>query len=273
MASYTESMSVEASTDEFDLFTVPPTYAAVDKQYYMTYRPTSQITTDSSPIEFNISGQGVDYIDLRRTHLHVQAKILKTDGTDITTNEKTAPVNLWLQSLFSQVDLSLNGKLITSSTNLYPYKSYIKVLLNETTSVKQSLLQSQLYYKDSAHHLDESDPNSSNTGLFGRYEYTRLGTVDMCGPLYEDLMDSKRYLINGVDLQIRMFRTPAAFNLMSGEDSPSYKVKIEDIYLRMCKIRPSSAITTSHAKILTHHTAKYPFTKSDIKLYLYPKDS
>ncbi|XP_067678602.1 uncharacterized protein F54H12.2-like [Haliotis asinina] len=117
--------------------------------------------------------------------------------------------------------------------------------------------------------MDESDPNSANGGLFLRY--TRNGTVDMCGPLYEDLMDSKRYWINGVDLQIRMFRTPPAFNLMCAEDSPSYKVKIQDIYLRMCKIRPSSAITTSHAKVLSHHTAKYPFTKSDIKTVSLPK--
>ncbi len=266
MASYTPNSYVEAMADEFDLFSDPPMFTSVTKRYYMTYRPTSQITTDSSPIEFNVSGQGVDYMDLKHTQIHVKAKILKSDGSALAATEKTAPINLWLQSLFSQVDISLNGSLITNSSSLYPYKSYLKVLLNETNDAKTSTLQSQLYYKDAGGHMDEIDPNAQNQALFTRYVYVKEShIVDMCGPLYEDFADSKRYLINGVNLHIRLFRTRPEFNLMSGEDNASYKVKIEDVYLRVCKIQPNVSMITSHAKMLKHNTVKYPFTKSDVK--------
>jgi len=54
--------------------------------------------------------------------LHVHVKIVKADGSNIGSNVNTtvAPVNLLLHSMFSQVDISLNGTLISNSTNTYP---------------------------------------------------------------------------------------------------------------------------------------------------------
>ncbi|XP_041372810.1 uncharacterized protein F54H12.2-like [Gigantopelta aegis] len=273
MASYMNKAEVEAHAEELSIFELPRTFTSVEKIYYEDTRPTSQITTENSPVEFNVYGQGIDYIDLKRTKLHVKAKITKADGSILTKDEKVGPVNLWLQSLWSQVDLTLNGKLITTSTNLYPYKSYLKVLLNGTSTAKESSLQSQLYYKDDAQDIDSSDPITGiNSGLINRGAFCETShTVDMEGPLYEDFFDIKRYLINGINLQIKLFRTRPSFSLLSGEDNPDYKVKIQDVYLRVCKVRPNTAIITAHAKTLQDTEAIYPFTRSDIKVASIPK--
>ena len=273
MASYTTVDYEEAEADEFSIFHRPRTFTAVEKLYYVNYRPTSQITTDSSPVEFNISGQGIDYIDLSRTKLHVKAKITTADGTNTKESENVSPINLWLHSLWSQIDISLNGKLITSSSNLYPYKSMINVLLNEPTSALGSVLQSQLYYKDSSGIMDAIEPlGSGQMGLFKRYHMSKLSqTVDMEGTLRQDFMDVKRYLINGVNLQIKMFPTRPSFNLMSGTENTDYKVQIEDVFIKVCKVRPNVSIITSHAKVLDHSTAMYPFTKRDVKVSAIPK--
>ncbi|XP_041364399.1 uncharacterized protein F54H12.2-like [Gigantopelta aegis] len=275
MASYMNKAEVEAHAEELSIFELPRTFTSVEKIYYEDTRPTSQITTENSPVEFNVYGQGIDYIDLKRTKLHVKAKIVKADGSALVKDEKVGPINLWLQSLWSQVDLTLNGKLITTSTNLYPYKSYLKVLLNGTSTAKESSLQSQLYYKDTTdgNTLDGADPiNGINSGLVNRGAFCELShTVGMKGPLCEDFLDIKRYLINGVNLQIKLFRTRPSFHLMAGEDNPDYKVKIEDVYLRVCKVRPNTAIITAHAKTLQNTEAIYPFTRSDIKVASIPR--
>ena len=273
MASYTPIDYEEAEADEFSIFERPRTFAAVEKLYYVNYRPTSQITTDSSPVEFNISGQGLDYLDLSRTKLHVKAKITMADGTSLKQSENVTPINLWLHSLWSQIDITLNGKLITSSSNLYPYKSMINVLLNETTSAKNSILQAQLYYKDNAREMDTQDSlGGGNLGLFARHNLSKLSqTVDMEGVLKQDFMNVKRYLINGVNLQIKLYPTRPSFNLMSGTDNPEYKVKIEDVYIKVCKVRPNTSIITSHAKVLENSTAMYPFTKREVKVAAIPK--
>ena len=71
------------------------------------------------PIEFFIPGSGDDYLDLANTMLHVQAKVTRANGNNLDAAEPVVPVNNWLQSLFSQVDLYLNGTLVTASSNSY----------------------------------------------------------------------------------------------------------------------------------------------------------
>jgi len=55
---------------------------------------------DGSPIEFEISGSVEDYIDFGNNMLYVQAKITQPNGNDLGAAANTAPVNLFLHSIF-----------------------------------------------------------------------------------------------------------------------------------------------------------------------------
>jgi len=92
------------------------------------YHPLTTVS-DGTPIEFEISGNGEDYIDLANSMLYVQAKIVKPDGTDL---KAASPTNLFLHSLFSQVDISLNGTQAMASMNTYPYRAMLETLLTKT---------------------------------------------------------------------------------------------------------------------------------------------
>ena len=105
--------SQECTKSELDLFTIPATKTSISKGQWIEYHPISNIT-DSGPIEFYVSGTGDKYLDLARTQLFVKAKITKANGTADT---QVGPVNLFLHSLFSKVDVSLNERLISPSTN------------------------------------------------------------------------------------------------------------------------------------------------------------
>ena len=60
------------------------------------------------------------------TNLYVEAKVVCTDGSPLPDDTDVAPVNLTLHSLFSQVDVSLNDRLVTSSKATYPYRAYLE---------------------------------------------------------------------------------------------------------------------------------------------------
>jgi len=60
--------------------------------------------------------------------LYVQAKITKQDGSDLGDDAAVGPVNLFQHSLFSQVDISLNGMQVTASTNTY--RAMLETLLS-----------------------------------------------------------------------------------------------------------------------------------------------
>ena len=84
----------------------------------MGYHPVSTLT-DNDLIEFKIPGSGEDYIDLINTFLHLDVKIIAADGANIADAATIGLVNLLMHSLFSQVDVALNDKLVSPETNTY----------------------------------------------------------------------------------------------------------------------------------------------------------
>ena len=66
--------------------------------------------------------------DFVNTKPYVKDKVTQANGHNLAAGADVGPVNLFLHSLFSQVDISLNGTLITSSTNTYPYRAMLETL-------------------------------------------------------------------------------------------------------------------------------------------------
>jgi len=99
---FVHEQSCECTKSELDLFSVPPTQTSMESGNWIEYHPLTSVA-DRSPIDFEISGSGEDYIDFGNSMLYVQAKIVQPNGTDLGAAANTAPVNLFLHSLFSQV--------------------------------------------------------------------------------------------------------------------------------------------------------------------------
>jgi len=116
---FINDQSCECLKSELDLFSVPPTQTSIENGNWIEYHPLTTVG-DGSPIEFDINGTGEDYIDLANTMLVIRAKIINQDGTNIADDTPVGPTNVWLHSLFSQVDISLNGTQVTTSTNIGP---------------------------------------------------------------------------------------------------------------------------------------------------------
>jgi hypothetical protein len=119
--------SCGCSKSELDLFSVPPTQTSIENGVLVEYHPISSLT-DGAPIEFDVSSSGDDYIDFVNSHLYVRAQIMRANGNNLEDADKSGPISNILHSLFTQVDVILNGTLITNSTNAYPYRSYIELM-------------------------------------------------------------------------------------------------------------------------------------------------
>ncbi len=133
--------------------------------------------------------------------LHVQAKIVDADGAALDDDEPVAPVKLMLQSLFSQVDVSLNDRVITPSAITYPYRAIMETLLSYGPAAKSSHLTSGLFYKDSAERTDFSNPTVEdktvrNEGLYQRFLHAKGSKMkDLIGPIHADIFfqDEERW--------------------------------------------------------------------------------
>ena len=263
--------SREGHQSNLALFTSKPVDTGVESIQYTEYRPVAPISHGSS-IEFNIPGSGMEYIDLSKTRLRVKVRILKaSSGEPVTAADKVTLVNLPLQSLWRQVDVSLQQIVVTPTiSTCYPYKALMDVLLNNSEDRTDSELQSQLFYKDTAGFMDNTDPEQGmNLGLVERHAWTQNGNdVDLEGPLYVDIMRQKRLLLNGVQVNIVLYPSPNPFALMAVGDD--YRYDITDAVLKVCMVKVNSGVLVGHNEALKVSDAIYPFMRTDMKSYSIP---
>lgn len=275
MAALTLDGFQEAQPSGLNLFTLPPTQTAVENMYYDEHRSTSQLS-GSAPIEFTVAANNsLEYIDLRKTKLYVKARIKHIDGSNLKPTEHVGVVNNFLHSMFSQVDISLQNKLVSSSTSHYNYKSYLQTLLSYGSEAKESQLTSQLWKKDIPGHFDDNDvENGSNSSLYSRSAYwTQSQVCDMEGPLLHDLCSLDRYIINQVAVNVKLYRSRPEFCLMTKESNPNFQVIIEDIALKVCKIVLNPSVLTAHSQKMMKVPARYPYNRTELRLISIPAGS
>ncbi|GBO28745.1 Uncharacterized protein F54H12.2 [Araneus ventricosus] len=266
---------------ELDLFSIPSTQAAIEFGKFVEYFPLSNIR-DGSPVEFHISGSGDEYLDLADSYIHVKAKITKSDGAPLPDDEPVAPVNLFLHSLFSQVDVSLNNRIIFSASNTYPYRAYLETLLNYGEDAKKSLLSCEAFFKDDKPYQVDPVSEEACESLKKRYHLmANSRNLDMIGQLHCDINQQNRLMLNLVDMKIKMtqflfgfcscFPKPN-FCLLSTNNS-EYNVVLEHASLFARKVKVSLGVSLGHAKALEKTSAQYPTDRVVCKTYSVPKGS
>jgi hypothetical protein len=76
--------SCAGGIDSLELFKVPATNVTLEDSKWMEYYPiSSTLNSDTAPIEFEIKGQGDEYLDLSQSYLQVVCKFTKGDGTNL----------------------------------------------------------------------------------------------------------------------------------------------------------------------------------------------
>ena len=99
---------------------------------------------------------------------------------------------------------------------------------------------------------------------------TQSNVVEMVGRLHVDLFLQDRFMINGVDVKIRLVRNRDAFALMARGGDPQYNICIVDSILFAKKATLIPTVHMAHIKALDKSTVKYPMRSVDCKVYCIP---
>ena len=108
------------------IFKVPPTDISINAYRMVTVQPT---TTGINPMEFVIPGLD-DFVDLGCSYFPMELSLKKSNNANLVANEKLWPVNNLAHSIIKQIDLQLNGTLISPQSDTYHYKAYLENLPN-----------------------------------------------------------------------------------------------------------------------------------------------
>lgn len=261
--SFLHSHSEACLKSELDIFSLPPTQTAIEASTWVSYKPVSSLS-DESPIEFCVNSQNEDYLDLAHTMLKASVQITPLNAD---TDKFVGPVNNLLHSMFNQIDVYFNQKLVSPPNNTYPYRAYLETLLNYGPAAKNSHLTTVLWESDVAGKMDVAPDSEENAGLKVRQSYLSGGkTVDMIGHLHCDVFNQDRFLLNGVEVRLRLVRSKDSFCLMNNSNT-DYKIHISEATLLVRRVKVSPTILIAHAKALSTTSAKYPITRVEIKTF------
>jgi len=141
-----------------------------------------------------------------------------------------------------QVDISLNGTTVTTGNDTYAYWAYLETLLSYGDDAKHSQLTAALYRKDTAKKYDSLElyGNDANNGFIWRNDHVKQShSVDMMGCIHADLFFQNRYILNKVNIKIKLVRSHDQFCLMGNQQ---YKVLIKSAILYIRKVKLSSSV-------------------------------
>ena len=97
-----------------------------------------------------------------------------------------------------------------------------------------------------------------------RYGYTQQSKVfELEGNLMEDIFDIDKYLINGVDIYIKLFRSSSPFVIMSAESTPAFKLELLDVVYKVATVREVPGVLLNHSKQIEATPVKYSIMRNE----------
>ena len=281
-----DEASCECTTSSLEWFDVLPTQTTIAKSTWSEYQPLGSLSNDSDIVEFYVSPEVNEYMDLKNSYMRVKFRIMAKDGTACKDTDKVAPINDTFNGIWKNVELFLNDRLVSQSNSCHGYIAMLKTLLFSTEEAVTSQKTNQLFFKDTPGQLDCTNPflpndakvipgwsrkqdedyavintDVRNNGLHKRYLYTQTSTVtEMVGPLPLDLFEQVRYIPNGVKMKLRFEKQRNPFVLMSPVETFKFELMSVNLYIR--KVTPSPGVLLGHAQALTKGTAKFPITRT-----------
>ena len=231
--------SALVTSDKLDLFTVPPTVIpSVEWIKRVPVCPIGDIR-ESRIIEFYIPGSVEDYIDLSGIKVEIEAKILKAaDSSDLLDADldKVTLTELPLDGNFSNVEVSLNERVIENSNNLRAWQIHTQMLCNDDENAIKSERSVEGVYWNSPGKSD-SLTKAENSAIDLRKIYTKQ-EFRLRGPLRIGICQQHKLLIPGVSLRIKFLKNEQAHMIVTTTAAKDdYKYNLNKVSLIVPYVR------------------------------------
>lgn len=226
----------------------------MDRRFELTVRPSNASNAGyggDGYIDFTIPGCAGQFIDLGSIVLHVAGSVVKTGGAKAKKEDKIQISQLGLCTLFKSISVYFNNTQVEPGTN-YAYTSYIKNLLNNPAWRSKNLLKlmgfrtmkQQDAYTDDTIAAEEEESFVTEKGF------------DLLGPLTLDIATSDAYLLDSVDIRIRLELSADKFLLNTATEASAPKYTIDEASLTVAKLCPMA----NAMKALSRKLEKVPMT-------------
>ena len=262
-----------------NIFSPPGTISSViyvtEKEYF-----NKGDSTRGAKIRFNVSPSSSEYISLTDCTLCVKCRINKIDDAtknlvELEAADFCCPVNNTLHSLFSQIDVYFNDRLMNDFSPNNSYVSYLKMITGFGSDAQSGWTECMMYTPDTTGHIDSNvgGPGASNYSMGRRTQWTKNKDFTLVGPLFSDVFQVERWLPNGIPITINLTQNSDSFRLITDDTENKYVLTIKDARLRLKLISVHPVVTIAHEMSLKNGIrGLFPYMKMSFRSRTWDKD-
>ena len=275
-----------------DMFHVPPTDLSMSSRRFVKISP---FNAGINPVTFQVDPQE-DFIDLNESFFEVELKVRKDNNTDLLWADLIGLANNLAHTLFKQINVRLNGTLISPLTDTYHYKAYIETLLNHDRDDGETILTPNGWYNSldepddgdadefTANMLDHATPHADYVALDaqhkaevdGRVQFLDGKAVTMRFKPYLEVFHLSKLLVPGVQIAIDMyFNAPALWTIRwdGGRTLTLTKANVKvKLFLAQARVTPS-VYREIMSDMQGEKVVTYPTVRGEIRTYSHPNDN
>ena len=269
----------ETVSDALDLFSYPPYQTACEGFFITEVLPSHPLSDASNQICFDLPLSD-EFCDLDSTLLSLKVRIKNGDATDLAAfvqNTREAPtqsnsiafVNNSLNSLFSGVEVKLNGVSVASNFFTNPYISYLQSILSYGSDSLKSKLALSGWEIDHDLAANAAHPGADeNSGFFKRAQKTALSKEwTLLGGLHNPITMQGRYMLPLVPISIILTKARPEFCLHTNSNRRNFIFEITSAKLLIKRVKILSTYKLRIENQLLKQDAIFPLRIFECRPY------
>lgn len=221
-----EEKEVTVLPENVNLFAPRQLNIAEDKVFWQDVEPAYMDDKPPQALYFDYANNSNNFIDLARTNLYLKLSIVDEEDKPISQSyvnqtpptNQASPIDLILQTMWQNLEVKLNGYSIYDSQQNYMYSAFFQYVLNTTAQTKKyqgsfmgSSPDSRYFNSTNALAPPINSGLSTRRGwrmsvhsgqeVVSKTGYTDLSCVEYWGPIFADICNQNRYMLNNVRLE------------------------------------------------------------------------
>jgi len=241
------------------------------------YLPTNINVTNGSVtdnyVEFILDGSDAEFVDLSSIYVEMKMKIVNEDGSSLDDSKNVSLVDGVANRIFTRSSVYLNSIAVESNSSY----GICGVLKNYMNLSKESIdgVGRNMYYKS----LDSKIYDLFVADAFKKENITRDETdiiadckkvVHMICPLQLDISTANIYLLNAVNIRIRLDLASPSM-IINTYDTEKYKYRLSSVKLFATKLLPlPSALLSLQKHLATNNSSiEYIYERPLVKSFIF----
>lgn len=233
---------------------------------------STQIT--DSYIEFILNPSDREFFNLGKIFLELQLRITRPNGTDLEDDDVVSVIDSVGTSIISRASVYLNGSLVEGNSH-FGIWSTIRQYLGYGLDDHKTFGELNFMKNINSPIPDRVDAAYFADATADKYEKPIIAacrdTIHLMAPLHLDISSVGFYLLDNIEIRIRLDLQPASFILLTSSAVEfAYKISLAKLHVEKICPNPSALLSLNESMRKENSSIEYLIERPILKTFVFP---